>query len=153
MTDYGALADKLKGLGKAGNESSAKLGTDPAAYYASVSTQIASEVEKANQELDKRGLPLIERVFIPSYHGKLTLTFGIALLCNVELEKAKGRITAIILGPPNRLEIARKEFVIQASEKERLAASIDKTHKVAIGLSPEKVAAEIVSGLLVGEFE
>ena len=56
------------------------------------------------------------------------------LFCTVYLEEAKGQIRAVIVGPPNSAEISRKEFMIDGD------------------MSPEQITAEIVSGLLMGEF-
>lgn len=155
MTDYGALADKLKASGQADKPEHERLaapGIAPAAFYEKVKTLIEVEVEKANMELRKRGLPTIERIFLPSFLGKLSLTFGTAFLCNVALLESKGRISAIILGPPNRLEIARKEYLLYQDAAKHLSPSIDAKTKIAIGYSADKVAAEIISALLTGEF-
>ena len=156
MTDYGALADKLKGSGEGvqrGHKRLAGHGVDPVAFYESVKAQIEMEVEKANVELRKRDLPVIERIFMPGFLGKLSLTFDTALLCNVDLQEAKGRITAVILGPPNRCEISRKEYLINPAAVDPLARAIDKAEKVAIGFSPDRIAAEVVAGLLMGNFD
>ena len=107
MTDYGALADKLK---KDGGRAAWPEGKKRAtAFFQEVKGQISSEVEKANAELRRRDLPFIERVFMPGFQGKLSMTFGTALLCCVDLDEEKERITAVLFGPPNRCEISRKE--------------------------------------------
>ncbi len=155
MTDYGALADKLKGSGeavKSAHKRRVKHEVDPVAFYESVKAQIEKEVGKANVELRKRDLPVIERIFMPGFLGKLSLTFDTALLCNVELQEAKGRITAVILGPPNRSEISRKEYLINPAVDQQ-ASAIDEAEKVAVGYSPDRIAAEVVSGLLMGNFD
>lgn len=151
MTDYDALANKLKGLKKA-DEKLANHGFDPVTFYQYVKAQIEEEVDKANAELRKRKLPLVERVFIPGFLGKLSLTFGTEFLCTVELHESKGRIRAVILGPPNRDEIARKDFFLNPAAADLRGAAMSKDEKVAVGYSPQKIAAEIVSGLLMGEF-
>ena len=105
MTDYDALAKKLKGMKKSGESAGKKLanyGFEPVTFYQYVKAQVEEEVDQANVELRKQNLPLIERVFIPSFQGKLSLTFGIGFLCTVELQEAKGRIRAVIFGPPIR---------------------------------------------------
>ncbi|MGA2569618.1 MAG: hypothetical protein ABSF23_03795 [Terracidiphilus sp.] len=155
MTDYGALADKLKATGQADKhdqEQVAGLGISPAAFYDRVKAQIDVEVEKANLELRKRGLPTIERIFLPSFVGKLSLTFGTTLLCNVALQESKGRISVVILGPPNRCEIARKEYLLYPDAAKLLPASADEKTKVAVVTKTDKVAAEIIGALLTGEF-
>jgi hypothetical protein len=106
---------------------------DLADVYERVKLHVMNEIEKANVEMRKRKLDTIERVFLPSYHGKLCLTSGSELLCTVELQEAKRQITAVITGPPNHQEIARKDF------------ALNEYH-------PEQIAVAIVSGLLMGEF-
>jgi hypothetical protein len=113
---------------------------------------VEEEVGKANVELRKRGLTTIERVFIPGYLGRLCLTFGTALLLSVELQAAKGRIKAVIFGPPNRSEISRKEYLMG---RQSLRSQDDRSNeqgKIAVAYDPDRIASEIVSGLLMGEF-
>ena len=84
MTDYDALARKLKGMKKPGEPAAKRLanyGFDPVTFYQYVKAQVEEEVDQANAELRKQKLPLIERVFMPSFQGKLSLTFGIGFLC------------------------------------------------------------------------
>ena len=155
MTDYDALAKKLKGMKKSGESAGKKLanyGFDPVTFYQYVKAQVEEEVDQANVELRKQNLPLIERVFIPSFQGKLSLTFGIGFLCTVELQEAKGRIRAVIFGPPNRDEISRKDYLLNSVAVDLQGSPIDEADKMAVGYSPHKIAAEIVSGLLTGEF-
>jgi len=140
VTDYGKLADKLKGVGPS-NGTGQK--TDLVAIYECVKLHVESEIEKANEELIKRRLPTIERLLVPSFHGRLCLTIGSELLCTVDLHEPKAQITAVISGPPNRCEISRKEFPLtQAPASARSAARY----------GPRQIAVEIVSGLLVGRF-
>ena len=155
MTDYDALEAKLKGKKKVGdsrNEKQANYGFAPVTFYKYVKQQIEEEVDKANEELRKRKLPVIERVFIPSFEGRLSLTFGTGFLCAVELQEAKGRIRAVIYGPPNRDEIARKDYFLNPKAVDLDASPIEEVQKVAVGFSPHRIAAEIVSGLLMGKF-
>lgn len=155
MTDYDALANKLKGLKKADEPPSkraANHGFTFVTFYQQVKQQIEAEVDKANEELRKRALPKIERVFVPSFEGKLSLTFGTGFLCTVELHESKGRIRAAIFGPPNRDEIARKDYFLSAEAVDLEDSPIENVQKVAVGFSPHRIAAEIVSGLLMGEF-
>jgi hypothetical protein len=155
VTDYDALARKLKGMKKTGEPAGKKLanyGFDPVTFYQYVKAQVDEEVAQANVELRKQNLPTIERIFIPGFLGRLSLTFGTGLLCTVELHEAKGRIRAVIFGPPNRDEIARKDYLLNSEAVDFEDSSIDKADKVAVGYSPHKIAAEIVSGLIMGEF-
>jgi hypothetical protein len=153
VTDFDKLEKKLKGM-KSGDPAGTKpasYGFDPDTFYQYVKQQVDEEVDKANLELRKRGLPLIERVFMPSFLGKLSLTFGTGFLCNVELNKARGTIAAVIIGPPNRAEIARKDFRLNPEAGPQQSAIDDAEESAAI-YSPHRIATEIVSGLLAGEF-
>jgi hypothetical protein len=137
VTDYGELAQKLsiqRSRAQSAQEAEAERGMGHAEVYERVKLHVLDEIEKANVEMRKRKLDTIERAFIPSCRGKLCLTYGSKLLCTVELQEAKLQIAAVISGPPNALEISRKEFPIIK------------------GCDPEQIAVEIVSGLLVGEF-
>lgn len=155
MTDYDSLADKLKGFEKAGESEHKKLakhGFDPTTFYKFVKQQVDEEVEKANSELRKRNLPLIERVFMPSYQGKISLTFGTGMLCTVELRASKGQVIAAIFGPPNRRPISRKDYILDPKAVAPQPPPVDETKKVGIGFSPQRIAGEVVSGLLMGKF-
>ena len=155
VTDYGVLADRLSSSVRAGSSARKRLarnGIDPAAFYESVKTNVEEEVGKANEELRKRGLSTIERIFIPGFLGRLSLTFGTALLCSVELNESKGRVRAMIFGPPNRCEISRKDYFVNPEAAHLRGSPIGETKKVTFGYSPDRIAVEIVSGLLMGEF-
>jgi hypothetical protein len=153
VTDYDLLEKKLKGLksGDPAGKKPATYGFNPATFYQSVKQQVEEEIDKANLELRKRDLPVIERVFMPSSLGKLSLTFGTGFLCNVELNPARGRITAMIIGPPNSAEIARKDFRMNPEAGPQESA-IDEPEEALVVYSPHRIATEIVSGLLAGEF-
>lgn len=155
MTNYGVLADRLSDLVQAGipaRQRLARNGIDPAAFYESVKAHVEQEAAKANEELRKRGLSTIERIFIPGYLGRLSLTFGTALLCSVELNESKGRVRAVIFGPPNRDEISKKDFFLIPEAADLRGSLFEEAEKVAVGYSPQRIAAEIVSGLLTGDF-
>jgi hypothetical protein len=135
--DYSKLAQKLSNQrsdAQSIQDAGVVRGTSLADVYERVKLHVMNEIEKANVEMRKRKLNTIERVFLPSYHGKLCLTVGSVLLCTVELQEAKGQIAAVLSGPPNAQEISRKEFLLIP------------------GCDPERIAIEIVSGLLMGEF-
>jgi hypothetical protein len=135
MTDYGELAQKLSNRlshAQPAREPGSERGMDPAVIYERVKLRVSDEIEKANVELRKRKLAPVERLFLPSYHGRLCLSFG-PLLCTADLQEAKGHVTAVITGPPNQQEISRKDFALNEYR-------------------PEQIAVEIVSGLLMGEF-
>ena len=136
MTNYGELADKLnsrRSHARLTQQPQAERGVSAAQIYEHVKVLVSHEIEKANVELHKRRLALIERLFLPSYQGRLCLVFGSGMLCAADLHEAKGQITAVISGPPNAQEICRKDFPLNK-------------------FRPEQIAVEIVSGLLRGEF-
>ena len=135
MTDYGELAQKLsnqRSRAQWDREAGVERESDATQIFERVKIHAGNEIEKANAELRKRKLGIIERLFLPSYHGKLCLSFG-SLLCTADLQEAKGNVTAVITGPPNHQEISRKDFALNEYR-------------------PEQIAVEIVSGLLRGEF-
>jgi hypothetical protein len=135
VTNYGDLADKLSNLqshARSAQETGADWAMEPAVNYERVKLRVSDEIEKANVELRKRKLVNVERLFLPSYHGRLCVSFG-PLLCTADLHEAKGIVTAVITGPPNQQEISRKDFALNAYR-------------------PQQIAVEIVSGLLMGEF-
>jgi hypothetical protein len=137
VTIYSDLADTLshrRTHARHDRAQAAVRGINAAQVYEHVKLLVGDEIDKANAELRKRRLATIERVFLPSFQGKLCLTYGSDLLCTVELQKDKGQIAAVISGPPNATEISRKEFVIDGA------------------MSPEQITVAIVSGLLMGEF-
>lgn len=137
MTDYGELAQKLsnqRSHAHSAEETAAGRELALTDGYERVKLHLNAEIEKANAEMRKRKLNSIERIYMPSHRGKVCLTLGSELLCTVELQEAKGQIAAVISGPPNAMEISRKEFPLTK------------------GSDPERIAEAIVSGLLMGEF-
>jgi hypothetical protein len=137
VTDYGELAQRLsnqRSHAHSVEETAAGRELALADVYERVKLHVNTEMEKANVEMRKRKLNTIERIYMPSHRGKLCLTLGSQLLCTVELQEAKGQIAAVISGPPNAMEISRKEFPLIK------------------GCDPARIAVEIVSGLLMGEF-
>jgi hypothetical protein len=159
VVDYGKLADKAKALQRAartGGDAPQLPPSDPGELYERVKALVLEEVAKANLELGKRQMVLIERVLSPSYAGRLCLSFGVSLLLNVDYTphpEGGARIIAIISGPPNGAEISRKEFLAlnESPQRERL----ERLGEIpwAKGSSPERIAVKIVSGLLEGEFD
>jgi hypothetical protein len=135
--NYGKLAQELSNQRSHAEwvqEAGAKRRTDFNEVYERVKLQILSEIEKANMEMRKRKLDTIERIFTPCHRGKLCLTLGSRLLCSVGLQEDKGQIAAVISGPPNALEISRREFPLIN------------------GCNTEWIAVGIVSGFFKGEF-
>jgi hypothetical protein len=162
VVDYAKLADKAKALQEAANSEDRRedrhdeaLEHDPAAFYHAVKSYLIKEINKANPELIKRGVHALERSFLPSYSGKFCFTFGISLLCSVELDALAGRscIRAAISGPPNGKEVGRREYYFNRGGLEPAAYRAEAGGiTTVVGLSPEEIAIDIVSSLLSGEF-
>ena len=158
MVDYGKLADKAKALQdatKGGGTRDEVLEYDPKAFYQAVKSHLVAEMNKANPELSKRGVPTLDRSFVPSFSGRFCFTFGISLLCSVELDVQPGRhrIKAVITGPPNGNEIGRREYLFNRGGSEPTSYRAEEGGgTIVTGLSPEAIAVDIVSSLLSGEF-
>jgi hypothetical protein len=159
VVDYGKLADRAKELqraGKLGGDFPEARQADPRELYEKVKTLVLEEVAKANAELGKRKMVLIERVLSPSYAGRLCLSFGVSLLCNVDYTSSPEgscRITAIISGPPNAAEISRKQFLVAGGSPQRERHGRLAAIHWEESSPPQQIAVEIVSGLLGGEFD
>jgi hypothetical protein len=158
VVDYAKLADKAKALQEAargGDTRDEVLEHDPAAYYHAVKSYLIKEINKANPELMKRGVHTLERSFLPSYSGKFCFTFGISLLCSVELDALAGRscIRAVISGPPTGKEVGRREYCFNRGGPEPASFRTEEGGiTTVVGLTPEEIAVDILSSLLSGEF-
>lgn len=157
MVNYAKLADsakKMQDARKSGSDAQKELRADPCAFFDSVKAHLATEMRKANVELRKRGAVTIDQNHLPGFDTEAFLTFGTDSLCRVGLGTRGGecRITAVICGPPNGCEISRKEYLCRQK-----APCPDKIHAVGVespsrGSSPEQIAADIISSILVGRF-
>ena len=137
MTNYKQLADKLiqrRTHARHEQATAAAREMDAAQVYERIKLLVGNEIAKANTELRRRKLATVERVFMPCCQGRLCLTYGLDLFCTVDVQEGKSQITAVISGPPNATEISRKAFKMDGD------------------VNPEEITAEIVSGLLMGEF-
>jgi hypothetical protein len=63
------------------------------------------------------------------------------------------RITAIISGPPNGFEISRREYLCKQEETCHEVITIDPVQEKKITFTPEDVAVDIISGVLIGKFQ
>jgi hypothetical protein len=157
VIDYAKLAEIAKAKQDAGQLATKRQSRQrsyPNLFFERVKTHIVEEMDKANAELRKRGAETIIRNYMPSYSGKICLTYGTYLLCCVEFEaQAEGSlIKAVISGPPNGYEIARKEYSVSQDDSvvER-HESKDGGSVVAVS-GPDGVAEDIISSILVCEF-
>jgi len=121
---------------------------DPGAFFEQLKQHLIEEVTKANAELHKRRLVPIERVLVPCYLGRLCLTFGTIIMCCVEFDAARGRIISAIIGPPNRWELARREYLLsngRAKLERSFTPHPDRTPEAG---GPDQVASDIVAEIL-----
>lgn len=158
MVDYGKLADKAKAIQDAAKGSGGRgdrVQYDPASFYQTVRAHLVAEINKANPELSKRGVPTLDRSFLPSFSGKFCFTFGMSLFCSVELDAQpeRHRIKAVISGPPNGNEVGRREYLFNRGAVEQTSYRAEEgLGTIITGLNPEQIAVDIVSSILSGEF-
>jgi hypothetical protein len=131
------------------------LEADPKVFFQRVTAQIGEEINRAHVELRKRGVGAIARNHLGGFEGVVFLTFGIGLLCKVELacDGRGDRIRATISGPPNGLETARKEFLIGEQPSGSGMPRAEEAGVLDTGYSPEEIAQDIVSGIVIGKFD
>ena len=158
MVDYAKLADIAKANQDVARRAAARPETqqyDPGVFYQNVRSHLTAEINKANPELTKRGVPTLDRSFLPSFSGRYCFTFGFSLLCSVELDTHPElcRIKAIISGPPNGNEIGRREYLFnRGPEEQQSFRSEEGVGVIVTGLNAEEIAVDIVSSILSGEF-
>lgn len=158
MVDYAKLAEKAKALQDAAKGSNGRLEAqeqDPTAFFDKVKHQLVAEMYKANLELSKRGLSTLDRSFSPSFSGRFCFTFGVSLLCGVELDTRMGQrcIKATISGPPNAREIGRRVYLFNRAAQQPQSFMEDESAGVLVrGLGPAEIAVDIISCILSGEF-
>lgn len=150
MNDYGMLAERLRVSDHTQDQRKRDLNEhfDPGAFFEEVKQHIVEEISKANAELYKRRLVPIERVLVPCYLGRLCLTFGTIIMCCVEFDAARGRITAAIIGPPNRWELARREYLLSHGRAKLERSSTPHPDRSLAEGDPEAVACDIVAEIL-----
>jgi hypothetical protein len=158
VVDYAKLAEKAKALQDAAKGQDGRLDgqeQDPTAFFNKVKNHLVAEMYKANQELNKRGLSTLDRSFSPSFSGRFCFTFGVSLLCGVELDTRYGQrcIKSTISGPPNAREIGRRVYLFNRASQQPQSFEGDETTGVIVrGLGPEEIAVDIISCVLSGEF-
>lgn len=157
MVNYAKLADsaqKMRDSDKSASDTHKEPRADPCAFFAAVKAHLTAEMTKANVELRKRHAVTIDQNHLPGFDTEAFLTFGTDSLCRVGLGIRAGecRITAVFCGPPNGCEISRKEYLCNQK-----APCPDKTHAAGVelhsrGYSPQEIAADIISSILIGRF-
>jgi hypothetical protein len=158
VVDYAKLAEKAKAMQDASKGSNGRLDAqeqDPTAFFDKVKSHLVAEMYKANLELSKRGLSTLDRSFSPSFSGRFCFTFGVSLLCGVELDTKLGQrcIKAVISGPPNAREIGRRMYLFNRAAQQPQSFMEDESTGVLVrGLGPAEIAVDIISCILSGEF-
>jgi len=155
--DYATLVDKAKvtfDANKLAAHSHGSMKAGAFAFFEKVKSNIVKEMNTANAELRKRKAAYIERNHLPEFDGEIFLTYGTHLLCRLRLELRGGRyrIAAVISGPPNGLDLSRKEYPCNFDAHAEHAHHDETGHRPAIGIAPEQIAVDIICGILRGEF-
>jgi hypothetical protein len=158
MVDYEKLAAQAKAAQDAANFASRKAqetSVDPKVFFQRVTANLNEEMNKANVELEKRGIEPISRNHLPNFDGIIFLVFGIGFMCRVELDAQPRtpRIKAIICGPPNGYELSRKEFAFGQEASSSGLPNAEKGGSRVVGPTPQEIAQEIIAGIVIGKFD
>jgi hypothetical protein len=155
VADYVKLAEKAKARQEAdrlATEDHKRLRADPCAFFERVAAHLIEEMKKANVELRKRKASTLEQNHLPGFSEEVFITYGTDALCRVGLGILGGgcRITAVISGPPNGYEISRKEYPCdQAADCREALPAVEE----GVPDCPDQIAADIISGILLGNFD
>jgi hypothetical protein len=158
MVDYEKLAAQAKAAQDAADFASRKAhesAFDPRVFFQRVTTNLNEEMNKANVELEKRGIEPISRNHLPNFDGIIFLVFGLGFMCRVELDPQPrtARIRAIICGPPNGQELSRREFSIGQGAPSAGPLSAERGGSRVVGPTPQEIAQEIIAGIVIGKFD
>ncbi|MGA2349736.1 MAG: hypothetical protein ABSF70_04815 [Terracidiphilus sp.] len=158
MADYARLADHAKVRMDAEQLSAGRhrgMTADPKAFFEKVKANVFEEMNKANVELRRRGVATIDRNHLPGFSEEIFLTYGTHSLCRVALEFRGGRyrITAVLSGPPNGYELSRKEYPCKYEMSTLEMPRAEGTRLQIVGIRPERIAADIISSIVVGAFD
>ncbi len=157
MVDYEKLADESllrqvaatpRGLRRSQLEAHSK------AFFKRVAAHIDEEISRANAALVKRGAGTIARNCLPSFQDAVFLAIGTSGLCRVELDLQTRipRITAAIIGPPDRTELARRVYMIAMDAWGKEMLNTGRTAWPGLGASPKEIAQDIIAGIVSGRF-
>jgi hypothetical protein len=153
MVNYGKLADDAKGMqnaGKRADDTHREINSDPCTFFQKVKASVFAEMNKANVELQRRRASTLGQNHLPGFEDQIFLTYGTDALCRVGLGIKLGecRITAAISGPPNGCELSRKEYRC-CQDPARFPGNPENSNEV---LTPNEIAEDIISSILVGKF-
>lgn len=155
VVDYAKLADAAKAKQDADKSAAVRQkqqSADPCVFFATVRTYLLEEMKKANVELRKRGAAFLDQNHLPGFPNEVFLTYGTDTLCRVGLGTMGGgcRVTAIISGPPNGKEIARKTYFCLG---DALCHEVLPVGRTAVACRPDEIAVDIISGILLKKFD
>ncbi len=158
MVDYSKLAYEAKRIQDADRVSAQRSKESrgfPRAFFEKVKAHVVTEMNKANVELHKRGAAIIDWNHLPGFEEEIFLTYGTDSLCRVGLGIEEGgcRLTAVICGPPNGYEIARKEYFCDQEAICPEAPKDGAAQTPAFESLPREIAVNIISSILVGRFD
>lgn len=158
MVDYAKLAEDAQ-LTQYADQSADEVRRELRAHWHTiferVRVRVVEEMHKANVELRKRGVATIDRCHLPGFEDEIFLTYGTDTLCRVGVGVCEGkcRITAVISGPPNGYEIARKEYDCSA-ENTRIGIHLARAGEaVDIEALSREIAISIITSIVVGRFD
>jgi hypothetical protein len=157
VVDYAKLADKAKVIQEADKLAAAKhkqLRADPCVFFERVKAHLAEEMNKANVELRKREAAILDRNHLPGFADDVFITYGTSSVCRVGLGILGGgcRITAVISGPPNGCEISRRVYLCSQEPSCQEEVPTGEEGSQALPTRPNEIAADIISGILLGKF-
>lgn len=157
MVDYEKLAElakKMKDASTSSEDMHSKLEADTHLFFQKVTAHIGEEMKKANIELQKRKIGVITRNYLPNFEDVVFLSIGTELLCKVELDvnAEVPRINAIIIGPPHRDEIARKQYILGEEASGPGTPKVAGARSFTVGASPQEIAQDIITGIVIGRF-
>jgi hypothetical protein len=104
VVDYAKLAEKAKANQDLARSTTGRPETeqyDPAIFYQNVKTYLVGEINKANPELSRHGVPTLDRSFLPSFLGKFCFTFGMSSNHQRAAERQRDRPARVSVQPRN----------------------------------------------------
>jgi hypothetical protein len=158
MVDYAKLADDARLIQHADRSATdihRKLKDYQRSIFERVRTQVVEEMNKANVELRKRGAATIDRYHLPGFEDEIFLTYGTDTLCRVGIGVREGEclITAVISGPPNGYEIARKEYGGRREDSRSEIHLAGAAEPLDLESHSREIAINIISSIIFGRFD
>jgi hypothetical protein len=161
--DYGKLIDEERGRtgsAAAAAEAQRKRELDLIAFFRSVEIDLGREMAKANEELKKRGIPVIAGPFRPvREEEKIEFTFGSRrpccrlLLQGIDIGAGLAGVEAEILDSGGTM-ISRTHYFIggDSSAMHAYRPLVEGVPDHGAEVTSSQIAQEIVSGILRGRF-